>query len=115
MLYYIVLLLWVCYSSNGNHYSHHLYFLNITNSVKQWYLILRWENLYVSGSSPDFPTNYGEVAQGGRAAVVRQIQISTHTIFFSFLKKIAKLYRTECPYMATNRLDEKTVLKTVSM
>ena len=78
----IVLLLWVCYTPNGNHYSHHLYFLNITNSVKQWYLILRLENLYVSGSSPDLPTNYGEVAQGGRASVVRQIQVNTHTIFF---------------------------------
>ena len=39
------------------------------------------ESLYVSGSSPDFPTNYGEVAQGGRASVVRQIQVGTHTIF----------------------------------
>lgn len=102
------------FSPNGNHYSHHLYFLNITNSVKQWYLILRWEILYVSGSSPDFPTNYGEVAQGGRASVVRQIQVDTHTIFF-FLKKIAKLYRTECPYVATKRLDEHRVLKTRSM
>lgn len=82
--------------------------------MKQWYLILRLEILYVSGSSPDFPTNYGEVAQGGRASVVRQVQVGTHTIFF-FVKKIAKLYRTECPYMATNRLDERTVLKTVSM
>lgn len=90
----IVLLLWVYFHLTEISILTTFIFDNITNSVKQRYLILRWENLYVSGSSPDFPTNYGEVAQGGRASVVRQIQVGTHTIFF-FLKKIAKLYRTE--------------------